>query len=61
MDAITRDATVETSPWLLNHFDADPNNKALGLCQYSRTTLPDAVIEKSGGDVGHGGSETRDS
>lgn len=31
---------------LLNHFYGDPKNKALGLCQYNRTTLPSQILDK---------------
>ena len=31
---------------LLNHFYSDPKNKALGLCQYNRTTLPAHILDK---------------
>jgi hypothetical protein len=30
---------------LLNHFFADPTNRALGLCQYNRNTLPANILE----------------
>lgn len=31
---------------LLNHFYSDPKNKALGLCQYNRRTLPAHILDK---------------
>jgi MEDS: MEthanogen/methylotroph, DcmR Sensory domain len=30
---------------LLNHFFGDPTNKALGLCQYNRNTLPATILD----------------
>src|SRR3954466_14546735 len=30
---------------LLNHFYSDPRNKALGLCQYNRKTLPPQILD----------------
>jgi len=30
---------------LLNHFFGDPTNKALGLCQYNRNTLPAKILD----------------
>jgi len=30
---------------LLNYFYADPKNKALGLCQYNRTTVPAHILD----------------
>ena len=31
---------------LLNRFYGDPKNKALGLCQYNRKTLPGQILDK---------------
>lgn len=30
---------------LLNHFYSDPSNRALGLCQYNRKTLPARILD----------------